>query len=199
MQVIASRRSASRRNFTVAEASRWVRGALPLGGVGPLTRPRQPAPVRPTTSNQLSMRMPIRFLWVRARLNSVVDGRHRPDSDRVPVMLPFAPHSFLAPGDTDCLKHGRPPCLVATVPFIRGVYDALIEMPQRDSPARARQAAFDIVGPSRSSSSHGPLGSGSRLPSCGSSPHRAMPRDGAFTLPDVRSPTPMRPRHGDAH
>jgi hypothetical protein len=171
MQVIASRRAASRRNFTVAEASRWVRGALPLGGVGPLTRPRQPAPVRPTTSNQLSMRMPIRFLRVRAGLNSVVDGRHRPDPDLVPVMLPFAPHSFLAPGDTDCLKQGRPPCPVVTVPFIRGVYDALIEMPQRDTPARARQAAFDIVGPSRSSSSHGPLGSGSRLPSCGSSPH----------------------------
>jgi hypothetical protein len=33
-------------------------GALPLGGVGPLTRPRQPASVRPTTSNQLSARMP---------------------------------------------------------------------------------------------------------------------------------------------
>jgi hypothetical protein len=122
MQVIASHRSASRRNFTVAKASRWVRGALPLGGVAPLTRPRQPAPVRPTTSNQLSMRMPIRFLWVRAGLNSVVDGRHRPDPDLVPVMLPFAPHSFLAPGDTDCLKHGRPPCPVVTVAFIVGYH-----------------------------------------------------------------------------
>src|ERR1700722_17758630 len=59
-------------------------------------------------------------LWVRAGLNRVVDGRHRPDPDLVPVMLPFAPHSFLAPGDTDCLKQGRPPCPVATVPFIVG-------------------------------------------------------------------------------
>jgi hypothetical protein len=81
----------------------------------------------------------------------------------------------------------------------QGVYDALIEMAQRDGPARARRAAFDIIGPSRSSSSHGSLGSGSRLLSCGLSPRRAMPRDGAFTLSDVRSPTPTRPRHGDAH
>ena len=56
----------------------------------------------------------------------------------------------------------------------QSVYDALIEMAQRDSPARARRAAFDIIGPSRSSSSHVPLVSGSRRPSCGSSPRRAM-------------------------
>ena len=29
----------------------------------------------------------------------------------------------------------------------QGVYDALIEMAQRDGPARARRAAFDIIGP----------------------------------------------------
>jgi hypothetical protein len=40
---------------------------------------------------------------VRAGLNRVVDGRHRPDTGLVPVMLPFAPRSFLAAGDTDCL------------------------------------------------------------------------------------------------
>jgi hypothetical protein len=46
-------------------------------------------------------------------------------------VLTFAPHSFLAPGDTDCLKHGRPPRFVASVPFIVGYHAVFADMSSR--------------------------------------------------------------------